>query len=71
MSTAIRFDAHYGSRRQFAHALEDGEGRGHNRVKGHVVVQGDRIDVGIQITRGDQCREKGRETQRTGCLSKI
>ncbi len=64
-SRAVGLDAHDGARLAACARPQDRARRGHHRVEAQVVVQRDRIEVGVHPARGDQGRQRRREPQRT------
>jgi hypothetical protein len=63
MLGAIRLNDHQCCRRKLLHALYDRSRRRHHRVKAHVIMQADRVDVGVHPTCGEECRQCRRKPQ--------
>ena len=60
---AVRMDDAHGRGRQLPHAGQDGPRSRHDRVEAHVVVQRHRIDRGVHVAGGEQCRQRRGEPQ--------
>ncbi len=58
-------------RRQLAHAGQDCVRRRHHGVPAHVMMQRDRIDVGVDVTAGQQRRQGGSEAQPAGAFRQV
>ncbi len=70
-ATPVGFDGEQRSRRDLAHAAQDGGRCGHHGVKRHVVVQGDAVDAGVHATAGQQRRQRRRKPDSVTVLGHV
>ena len=68
---AVGLDHHQRGRRQLADAAQDRPWRRHDRMEGHVVVQRDLVDPGVDVSAGQQGGQRRREPDPVGVLADV